>query len=102
VICVSFVLHENASFILDEDDTSHGEDGFSSEVMLAGAMRDVFEQSPLGTIMVLMDSSNALVPALKKTAKKYGWIYWGDDERRLEGQKIDNLGPKSFVLLERI
>ena len=102
VICVSFVLHENASFILDEGHDFHGEDDFSSEAILAGAMRDVFEQSPLGTIMVVMDSSNTLFPALKNTAKKHGWVFRGDDERRVEGQKIDNLGPKSFVLLERI
>jgi len=102
VICVSFVLHENASFVLDEGHDSHGEDDLSSEAILAGAMRDVFEQSPLGTVMVVMDSSNTLFPALKNTAKKHGWMFQGDDERRVEGQKIDNLGPKSFVLLERI
>lgn len=102
VICISFVLHENASFILDKGHASHWADDHSSEAILVGAMRDIFERSPLGSIMVVMDSSNTLFPALKNTAKKYGWMFRGDDERRVEGQKIDNLGPKSFVLLERV
>ena len=99
IICVQFVLHENSSFILDEGK------GYPEEeegATLSGAMQDIFERSPLGCIMIVCDSSNALFPALKNTAKRYGWKYWGDDEQRGEGQKIGNLGPKSFVLLEKV
>ena len=98
IICVQFVLHENSSFILNEGCEYPGEDATT----LSGAMQDIFERSPLGCIMIVCDSSNALFPALKNTATRYGWKYWGDDEQRGEGQKIGNLGPKSFVLLEKV
>ena len=97
IICVQFVLHENSSFILNEG-KGYPEEGAT----LSGAMQDIFDRSPLGCIMIVCDSSNALFPALKNTAKRYGWKYWGDDEQRGEGQKIGNLGPKSFVLLEKV
>jgi hypothetical protein len=97
IVCVQFVLHENSSFILNEE-KGHPEEGAT----LSGAMQDIFERCPLGCTMIVCDSSNALFPALKNTAKRYGWKYWGDDEQRGEGQKIGNLGPKSFVLLEKV
>jgi len=97
IICVQFVLHENSSFILDEG-SGCPEEGAT----LSGAMQDILERSPLGCTMIVCDSSNTLFPALKNTAKRYGWEFWGDDERRGEGQKIGNLGPRSFVLLEKV
>ena len=90
IICAQFVLHENASCILKQDEDT-----------IVGAMKDILEQAPVGTIMICTDSANFLFPALKRTATKLGWTYLGDEERREKRETIAHLGPKSYVILEK-
>jgi len=99
IICVQFVLHENASYIFLEDSSSTGD---RLQQRIQGAMKDVLERAPLGTIMICTDSSNAMFPPLKNTARAYGWAYLGDEEKRAKGDKMAFLGPKSYVILERL
>jgi hypothetical protein len=97
IICAQFVLHENSSFIL-EDKEINGK----QQQRIGGTMKDIFAQASLGTIMICTDSANTLFPPLKETAKEYGWIYFGDEEQREKREKLTYLGPKSYVILERI
>lgn len=97
IICAQFVLHENASFILEEVD----EDG---EIVqkICGAVRDILARAKVASFMICSDSANTLFPALKSTAREYGWSVFGEEEQRDGDDRIAYLGPKSFVMLERI
>ena len=90
IICVQFVLHENASYILDPDGDT-----------IMGLMGDLFNKASLGTVVICTDASNTLFPALKCTAAKLGWSYFGDEEQRESNKALTSMGPKSFVMLER-
>ena len=88
IICFSFVVHENSSFILSKDD---------DDPLIQGAIRDMMGKSRVGTIMLCTDSNNTCWPSFKKTAEFYGWRYLGSSDRK---SRI-NLGPKSFVIFLR-
>ena len=109
IICVQFCLHENASFIVEDLEVvsvEEEEDGNDTQQQqqqcLRGVTRDIFNRAPIGTIMIVTDSVNTLFPILKHTAKEHGWTYMGDEEMRRSGKKLIFLGPKSFVMLERV
>ena len=103
IICVQFCLHENASFIVkDAENSEQDEQQQHNQRRICGVMGDIFEKAPIGTIMIVTDSANTLFPPLKTTAQSCGWKYLGDDEKRGSGTKLAYLGPKSFVMLERI
>uniref|UniRef100_A0A7S2UGN1 Uncharacterized protein n=1 Tax=Attheya septentrionalis TaxID=420275 RepID=A0A7S2UGN1_9STRA len=89
VIVCQFVLHENASFLLERQEKHPTEMG--------GAMKHVLMYGKVGSFLICTDSGHALWPALKRTATTHGWIYMGNAE------KPHNIimGPKSFVILER-
>ena len=93
IICIQFCLHENASFIVEDDD--------HDQPRIRGIMHDIFEHSPMGTIMIITDSINALFPLLKRIAKEYGWRYLGDEEVRKSGKSLAFQGPKNYIMLER-
>lgn len=86
-IC-QFVLHENASFLVDEG-------------LLTGLIASVLKDARVGAFLVCTDSGNRLWPALKATAHKCGWEFWSDEENVQIGHKI-MFGPKAFVILERV
>eukprot|EP00956_Cyclotella_meneghiniana_P026730 scaffold58490_cov20-Cyclotella_meneghiniana.AAC.1 len=91
IICVQYVLHENASFIVNDQNR------------IIGVMRDVFVMAPVGTVMIITDSSNKLFPCLKDAANENGWIYLCAEEQLMdEGKRRAYLGPKSFLVFERI
>eukprot|EP00956_Cyclotella_meneghiniana_P040567 scaffold199301_cov33-Cyclotella_meneghiniana.AAC.1 len=90
IICVQYVLHENASFIVN--DQKH----------IVGVMRDVFVMAPVGTVMIITDSSNKLFRCLKDAADENGWAYLCSEELLGEGKRRAYLGPKSFLVLERL
>jgi len=92
IICIQFCLHENASFIKDDDhDQPH----------IRGFMHDIFKHAPLGTVMIITDSINTLFPLLKRTSNECGWRYLGDEEVRKSGKSLAFQGPKNYVMLER-
>mmetsp|Transcript_17864 Transcript_17864/g.29868 ORF Transcript_17864/g.29868 Transcript_17864/m.29868 type:complete len:443 (-) Transcript_17864:157-1485(-) len=88
-IC-QFVLHENASFLVDEETG-----------LLVGFVASVLESARIGAMLVCTDSGHTLWPALKDTARQHGWEFWSDDENAQSGRKIV-FGPKAFVILERV
>lgn len=91
IICVQYVLHENASFIVND------------QKRIIGAMRDVLAVAPVGTIMIVTDSSNTLFGCLRDAARENGWEYLCAEEQLMEeGKRRAYLGPKSFLVLERI
>ena len=94
IICIQFCLHENASFIVVEDDDH-------DQPHIRGIMHDLFEHSAMGTVMIITDSVNTLFPLLKRTASEYGWRYLGDDEVRKSGKSLAFQGPKNYIMLER-
>ena len=105
IICVQFCLHENASFIVEDNIATSVEENDTQQKQqqyLRGVTRDIFNRAPIGTIMIVTDSVNTLFPILKHTAKEHGWTYMGDEEMRRSGKKLIFLGPKSFVMLERV
>ena len=89
IICFSFVIHENASSILSED---------QGDPLIRGATRDIMERAPIGTLMICMDSNNFCWSSLKATAKAFGWHVFGALER---GSRI-KMGPKEFVVFRRV
>ena len=99
IICAQFVLHENSSFILVEGEGSS--DG-QQNLRIGGTIRDIFARAKLGTIMICTDSANTLFPPLKATAAEYGWDFLGDEEQRKMSGKLMNMGPRSYVVLERV
>lgn len=90
IFMCSFVLHENASFLVDEETG-----------LLTGLVASVLQGAAVGASLVCTDSGNTLWPALKKTARLHGWEYWSDEENVQIGHKI-MFGPKTFVILERV
>eukprot|EP00956_Cyclotella_meneghiniana_P022765 scaffold43428_cov22-Cyclotella_meneghiniana.AAC.1 len=90
IICVQYVLHENASFIVNDQN------------QIIGVMRDLFIMAPVGTVMIITDSSNKLFRCLKDAANENGWTYLCSEELLDEGKRRAYLGPKSFLVLERI
>jgi hypothetical protein len=90
IFIFQFVLHENASYLVDEDT------GF-----IQGLVATVLQGACIGAFVVCTDSGNKLWPALKKTAFFYGWHFWSDTENAENGHKI-MFGPKAFVILERV
>lgn len=93
IICIQFCLHENASFIVEDDD--------HAQPHIRGIMQDLFEHAPKGTIIIIIDSINTLFPLLKRTAGEYGWRYLGDEEVRKSGKSLAFKGPKNYIMLER-
>ena len=93
IICIQFCLHENASFIVEDDD--------HDQPRIGGIMQDLFKHAPLGTVMIITDSVNTLFPLLKRIANEYGWKYRGDEEVRKSGKSLAFQGPKNYVMLER-
>ena len=90
IICVQYVLHENASCIIND------------QKQIVGVMRDLFILAPVGTVMIITDSSNKLFPCLKDAANENGWAYLCAEEQLMdEGERRAYLGPKSFLVLER-
>eukprot|EP00956_Cyclotella_meneghiniana_P038473 scaffold154831_cov36-Cyclotella_meneghiniana.AAC.2 len=92
IICVQYVLHENAtSFIVNDEN------------QIIGVMRDLFIMAPVGTVMIITDSSNKLFGSLKDAANENGWTYLCAEEQLMEeGKRRAYLRPKSFLVLERI
>jgi hypothetical protein len=90
VFICQFVLHENASFLVNEETG-----------LLVGFVASVLEGARRGAMLVCTDSGNTLWPALKKTATLHGWKYWSDSENAELGRKIV-FGPKAFVIMERV
>ena len=93
IICLQYILHENSSLIAPDKNHST-----SSNTMIRGVVYDLLKRANVGTFMVCTDSNNFVWPLLKASAEACGWIFVGDTEK--DG-KI-TLGPKSFVILERI
>ncbi|GFH44563.1 hypothetical protein CTEN210_01037 [Chaetoceros tenuissimus] len=87
IICFSFVIHENSSFILTKD---------KSEVQ--GAILDILKKARIGTFIVFIDSNNFCWEPLKTSAKEYGWEFFGASERKC---RIIH-GPKEYVLMQRM
>eukprot|EP00956_Cyclotella_meneghiniana_P020488 scaffold36302_cov34-Cyclotella_meneghiniana.AAC.2 len=91
IICVQYVLHENASYLINDQN------------QIIGVMKDVFVTAPVGTVMIITDSSNKLFRCLKDAAKENGWRYLCAEEQLMhEGKRRAYLGPKSFLVLERL
>ena len=90
IFMCSFVLHENASFLVD---TETG--------LLTGLVASVLESASVGAFLVCTDSGNTLWSTLKQTACQQGWEFWSDDDNAEIGHKII-FGPKTFVILERV
>lgn len=88
IIVFQFVLHENASFLVDHETGLFV--GTTASILDGGAKK--------GTFLICTDSSNTLWPALKKTANTHGWEFLGDAEAH---HKI-SLGPKAYVVLEKM
>jgi len=84
IIVFQFVMHENASIILSEDE-------------IKGATLDILKKSRLGTIMICTDSQHFVWPNLKTAAKLHGWEFYSNLERKIN----ISFGPKQFVLLQR-
>jgi len=99
IICAQFVLHENASFIAKEVEIEGG----VRRKQIVGVMRDILVMAPVGTIMIITDSANTLFPCLKFAANENGWRYLcAEEQLREEGKRRAYLGPKSFLILERV
>jgi hypothetical protein len=90
LVVLQFVLHENAAFLLRDGGDRVG-----------GALGDLLAVAPVGTLVFCTDSANTLWPALRRTASERGWSCVGVEEQRAGTGRIA-LGPKSFVMLERI
>lgn len=88
IICFSFVIHENASIILPDDD---------SDPFIQGTARDIMEQSKVGTIILCTDSSHRCWPSFITTAKYFGWKHLDSSERK----STIPLGPKSYAIFLR-
>ena len=98
IICAQFVLHENASFIAEEVEI----DG-KQQKQIVGVIRDILIVAPVNTIMIITDSANTLFPCLKEAARENGWRYLcAEEQLRQEGKRRAYLGPKSFLILERV
>jgi hypothetical protein len=91
IFVCQFVLHENASFLVDEDTG-----------LLTGFIASVLRGAALGASLICTDAGNTLWPALKKMASLHGWNFWSDAENAQVGHKIMLFGPKSYVMLERV
>ena len=89
IICFSFVIHENASSILSNDD---------NDDKIRGAARDIMERSQIGTIIICMDSTNTCWPSFKNTAEYFGWEHFSS----LEKVSKISFGPKNFVIFRRV
>lgn len=100
IICAQFVLHENTSFISKEVDI---EVEGAHQKRIVGVMRDILAMAPVSTIMIITDSANTLFPCLKDAANENGWRYLcAEEQLREEGKRRAYLGPKSFLILERV
>eukprot|EP00957_Ditylum_brightwellii_P157258 11968416-Ditylum_brightwellii.AAC.1 len=116
IIIFQFVLHENASFLVDNtklktttitkrhltptnkcqkdsDTTCTNENSH-----FGGALGSILESASVGTIVICTDAANFLWPSLKGAASHYGWLFVSDKERK---ERIP-LGPKSYILLKRV
>jgi hypothetical protein len=98
LIIAQFVLHENASFIAKEVEIEG-----VRQMQIVGVVRDILAMAPVGTIMIITDSANTLFPCLKSAAKENGWKYLcAEEQLREEGKRRAYLGPKSFLILDRV
>jgi hypothetical protein len=92
IICLQYVLHENSSIIAPDKNHS------TPNNLIHGVVFDLLKRAKIGTFMICTDSNNFVWPVLKASAEACGWIFLGDAEK---AGKV-TLGPKSFVILERI
>ena len=86
IITFQFVLHENASFIVQGDE-------------IGGAVAYILQEAKVSAVMVCTDSGNRLWSALMATATRHGWACKSTTDADLNKCM---LGAKSFVLLERV
>jgi hypothetical protein len=84
----SFVLHENHSFLKNDDDV----------LVTTGLLHEVLKTAKLGAIIICMDAGNIMWPSLSAAGSKLGWTYkigGGHESWRVK------MGPKSFLAMER-
>ena len=93
LIVAMFVLHENWSTIL--------EDGPRGQ-RITGALQCIFERAQVGAMLICCDSANTLYPAMRAMALHLGWIVLGDKELRDQKKRLAYLGPKAFLIFERV
>ena len=93
LIVAMFVLHENRSTILQ---------GGPDEQRINGALKSIFERAQIGTMLICCDSANTLYPAMRAKALHSGWTVLGDEELRDQKKRLAYLGPKAFLIFERV
>jgi len=99
----------------DDEDERGDVDGDGDDIQ--EVVGDVLRRARVGTFLICTDSNNFVWPALKATAARHGWYFIGDLEKGREVTEANggggdgvgraasstiSLGPKSFVLLERV
>jgi len=102
IISFQYILHENSRTLLPNyEKQSHAmpyEKDYQNIDFIRGAMFDILQRARVGAFILCTDSNNFVWPILKKTATVFGWNFVGDFEK----EESIALGPKSFVILERV
>jgi len=93
LIVAMFVLHENRETILQ---------GGPNGQRITGALKSIFERAQIGTMLICCDSANTMYPAMRAKALHSGWIVLGDKELREQMKRLAYLGPKAFLIFERV
>ncbi|GMH50785.1 hypothetical protein TL16_g00868 [Triparma laevis f. inornata] len=97
----SFVLHENAAFVANDDKTE----------LMNTAVLNLLEGAKVGALIFCMDSGNTLWVAIEAAASRLGWNTLYRDTKMKEGGGATpglgnggavKMGPKSYFLMQRV